>query len=83
LFHRNNLNYILAKKTGNTIEKIEHDTDRDKYFTPSEAFQYGLIDKVIGYELNVPKKFKNIKDYLKVKNELVNWSDFKYLKSKE
>mmetsp|Transcript_635 Transcript_635/g.1108 ORF Transcript_635/g.1108 Transcript_635/m.1108 type:complete len:213 (-) Transcript_635:2527-3165(-) len=83
LFHRNNLNYILAKKTGNTIEKIEQDTDRDKYFTPTEAFQYGLIDKVIGYELNVPKKFKNIKDYLKVKNELVNWSDFKYLKSKE
>ena len=68
------------------LNKIQTETsifEIIRYFTPTEAFQYGLIDKVIGYELNGPKKFKNIKDYLKVKNELVNWSDFKYLKSKE
>ncbi|HID92419.1 TPA: ATP-dependent Clp protease proteolytic subunit [Candidatus Gracilibacteria bacterium] len=39
---------ILAKHSGQTIEKIEADCDRDNYMTAEEAKEYGLIDEVIG-----------------------------------
>jgi ATP-dependent Clp protease protease subunit len=38
---------ILAKHTGQTIEKIEKDCDRDNFMTPEEALAYWLIDKII------------------------------------
>jgi ATP-dependent Clp protease protease subunit len=38
------LNDILAKHTGQPLEKIEHDTDRDYYMTAQEALDYGVID---------------------------------------
>lgn len=38
---------LLSKFTGQKIEQIEKDADRDKYFTAQEALKYGLIDKVI------------------------------------
>ena len=38
---------ILAKNTGQTIETIEHDTDRDNFMTAQEAMAYGLIDTVL------------------------------------
>lgn len=41
------LNGIMADCTGQTIEKIEKDTDRDYFMSPQEAMEYGLIDKVI------------------------------------
>jgi len=41
------LNQVLAKHTGQTVGKIEKDTDRDYYMTPPEAKEYGLIDEVI------------------------------------
>ena len=41
------MNAILLKHTGQTLEKIEEDTDRDNFMTSEEAKQYGLIDKVI------------------------------------
>ena len=41
------LNQILAKHTGQTLAKIEKDSDRDYYMTASEAKEYGLIDEVI------------------------------------
>ncbi|MDP1706290.1 MAG: ATP-dependent Clp endopeptidase proteolytic subunit ClpP [bacterium] len=41
------LNHILAKHTGQKIDKIEKDTDRDFYLNPVEAKEYGLIDEVI------------------------------------
>jgi ATP-dependent Clp protease protease subunit len=41
------LNVILAKHTGQPLEKIERDTDRDFYMTPDEAKEYGLIDTII------------------------------------
>lgn len=42
------LNKILAAHTGQSISKMEKDTDRDFYLTPEEAVKYGLIDEVIG-----------------------------------
>ena len=41
------LNTILAKNTGQTIKKIETDTDRDNYLTSKEAKSYGLIDTIL------------------------------------
>jgi ATP-dependent Clp protease protease subunit len=47
---REQLNAILAKSTGQSIEKIREDTDRDRYLTPEEAVAYGIVDRV-GVEL--------------------------------
>ncbi|MGO4268406.1 ATP-dependent Clp endopeptidase proteolytic subunit ClpP [Paenibacillus sp. TAF58] len=44
---RDNLNKILAERTGQTFERIEKDTDRDNFMSAAEAAEYGLIDKVI------------------------------------
>lgn len=41
------LNTLLAEHTGQTIEKIYADTERDNYMSAQEAVEYGLIDKVI------------------------------------
>ena len=44
---RNRLNEILAEATGQPIERINADTERDNYMRASEACAYGLVDKVI------------------------------------
>lgn len=44
---KDKLNKILAKHTGQKINKIEHDTDRDFYLSAEEAVKYGLVDKII------------------------------------
>ena len=44
---KKNLNEIMAANTGQSIKKIEKDTDRDYIMTPQEALEYGMIDKVI------------------------------------
>lgn len=41
------LNTILSDATGQTLEVIERDTDRDVYFTAEQAVEYGLVDKVL------------------------------------
>ena len=47
---KKSLNEILAANTGQSIKKIEKDTDRDYIMTPQEALEYGMIDKVITRE---------------------------------
>ena len=44
---RDRLNQVLAAHTGQPLEKIEKDTDRDYFMTSDEAVSYGLIDKII------------------------------------
>jgi len=44
---RKMLNELLAEATGQTLEVIENDTERDNFLTADEAAKYGLIDKVI------------------------------------
>ncbi len=44
---RDNLNRILAANTGKPLEVIERDTERDNFMTAQQAFEYGLVDKVI------------------------------------
>lgn len=41
------LNELMAKHSGQTVEQIEKDTDRDNFMSAEEALKYGLIDKVI------------------------------------
>ena len=43
------LNEILAKHTGQPIERIAKDTERDRYLTAIEAKEYGLVDEVVGH----------------------------------
>jgi ATP-dependent Clp protease protease subunit len=38
---------ILVKHTGQTLEKVAHDTDRDFYLNPEQAVEYGIIDEVL------------------------------------
>lgn len=45
---RERLNMILADHTGQEIETIAEDTDRDIFMTPTEAVEYGLIDDILG-----------------------------------
>ncbi len=44
---REKLNLILAKHTGQTLDKIRQDTDRDYFLSADEAIEYGLIDEVL------------------------------------
>ena len=41
------MNRILAERTGQPLEKIERDTERDYFLTADEAKEYGLVDQVI------------------------------------
>jgi len=41
------MNEILLKHTGQTLTKIEQDTDRDNFMSPDEAKSYGLIDNIL------------------------------------
>jgi ATP-dependent Clp protease protease subunit len=47
LFLKKTLNSLLAEHTGQSLEKINEDTERDYFLSPTEAVAYGLIDKVI------------------------------------
>lgn len=44
---RTSLNGILSTHTGQTLERIEEDTDRDLYMSAAEAMKYGLVDEVL------------------------------------
>ena len=47
LFIRNRMNRLLAEMTGQPLETIERDTDRDNWLTAEDAVKYGLVDKII------------------------------------
>lgn len=47
LFLKQRLNEIMAKHTGQTIEVIERDTDRDNFLSAEDSLKYGIIDKVL------------------------------------
>ncbi|WP_031435676.1 ATP-dependent Clp endopeptidase proteolytic subunit ClpP [Methylomarinum vadi] len=46
---RDRLNRILSHHTGQSLEKIQQDTDRDNFLSASDAAEYGLIDKVLAH----------------------------------
>lgn len=47
---KENLNKILAQCTGQSIEKVTEDSERDRFFGAQEAKEYGLVDEVLGVE---------------------------------
>lgn len=47
LYARQRLNELLAKHTGQPVDRVEEDVDRDRYMSPDEALEYGLIDRII------------------------------------
>jgi ATP-dependent Clp protease protease subunit len=47
LYLRAKMNELLAKHTGQSVERLERDTDRDRYLSADEAKDYGLVDNVI------------------------------------
>jgi len=49
---RSKLNKILSNNTGQPLEKIEKDTERDHFLETNEALEYGLIDKIIAKKEN-------------------------------
>lgn len=44
---KEHINHIIAERTGQTVEKIAIDTDRDYFMSAEEALEYGIIDKII------------------------------------
>jgi ATP-dependent Clp protease protease subunit len=53
LFVRERMNQIYAENTGQTVERIAEDLDRDRFMSPEEALAYGLIDHVIAHATEV------------------------------
>ncbi|HUN26983.1 MAG TPA: ATP-dependent Clp endopeptidase proteolytic subunit ClpP [Steroidobacteraceae bacterium] len=51
---RDRLNIILAKHTGQSVDKIKQDTDRDNFMDWKEAVEYGLIDRVLEKRVEMP-----------------------------
>ena len=58
---RDKINRILAETTGQPLERIEKDTDRDYIMSAEEALEYGLIDKVISHRAETVEKEKGKK----------------------
>lgn len=75
MFHKANINRIMADYTGKPIEQIEDDTDRDRYMSPLEAKEYGIIDQIIGGDSAGINIEGNLTDFPKTKESYVNWGD--------
>ncbi len=63
---KDKINRILAKHTGQSLEKVEKDTDRDFYLSAEEAKEYGIIDEVI------KTKEEAIDEVIKTKEEAID-----------
>lgn len=53
LFLKNRLNEIMAKHTGQPIEVVEKDTDRDNFLSAEDALKYGIIDRILQNRVEV------------------------------
>ena len=49
---------IISKHTGQPLEKISHDTDRDFYLSAEQAVEYGLVDEILAKPSKEPPKKK-------------------------
>ncbi|MEI5986973.1 MULTISPECIES: ATP-dependent Clp endopeptidase proteolytic subunit ClpP [Dehalobacter] len=56
---KNKMNRILAERTGQPLDKVEQDTDRDYYMSAEEAKEYGIVDRVLEKAALLEQKKKN------------------------
>jgi ATP-dependent Clp protease protease subunit len=68
----------MAFHTGQDVEKIDADTDRDRYMSPLEAKNYGVIDIVIGGDDAGLKIEGSTSEKLKTKKDYVAWGNESY-----
>lgn len=54
MHHRKNVTRILSEITGRAFEQVEKDIDRDRYMSPAEAMEYGILDGVIDKDMIIP-----------------------------
>lgn len=73
MYHKANLNQIMSAYTNQSVEKIESDTDRDRYMSPIEAKDYGLIDHVIGGDNSNLWIEGSTRTFPQTKEEYVSW----------
>lgn len=66
LYHKGNLNRIIAEYTGQSLNQVEQDTDRDNYMNPIEARDYGIIDHIVGGEEAVYRVKGSLRKFPKV-----------------
>ena len=67
MYHKANLNRLMAFHTGQDVKQIDEDTDRDRYMSPLEAKNYGIIDEIIGGDDAGLKIEGDPQQYLKTK----------------
>lgn len=52
---RDRLNHILAEKTGQTLEKVEQDSDRNFFMSAQQALEYGIVDEILAKRGGIEK----------------------------
>ena len=52
LYIKDKLNRLMADHTGQTLEKVKEDTDRDNFLNAEEAVEYGLVDAILSERLD-------------------------------
>ena len=62
LYTRERLNEILARHTGQPLERVKEDVDRDRFMSPEEAVEYGLIDRVLEGPVSNGRQHLKVKD---------------------
>jgi ATP-dependent Clp protease protease subunit len=53
IYARERLNALLAKHTGQPLERVAEDVDRDRFMSPEEAVDYGIIDRIVERHLEI------------------------------
>ncbi|MEX2353572.1 MAG: ATP-dependent Clp endopeptidase proteolytic subunit ClpP [Gammaproteobacteria bacterium] len=59
---REQLNQIMSEHCGRTMDEIQNDTDRDRFMSPEEARDYGLVDDVLSERKALPGTARTVKD---------------------
>ena len=54
LYIKQRMNEVIAHHTGQSVERVEEDTDRDRFMSPEQAKEYGIIDAVLGAGSGTP-----------------------------
>mmetsp|Transcript_16589 Transcript_16589/g.27968 ORF Transcript_16589/g.27968 Transcript_16589/m.27968 type:complete len:332 (+) Transcript_16589:91-1086(+) len=75
MYHKANLNRILAYHCNQPVTKVDEDTDRDRYMSPIEAKAYGIIDHVIGGDEATMVVEGDVTDFYKTKKAYIAWGD--------